>query len=65
MEVVVNKKVAWPYEHILGGLSHQWVTYDQLSLTQFIQGFVKNIIDEQDRDCKKCFTTLGISGGCN
>ena len=51
VEVTVNKKVAWPHEHILGGLNHQCVTYDQLSLTQFIQGFVKNIIDEQDRDC--------------
>ena len=49
---VVNKRVTWPHEHILGGLSCQRVTYDQLSLTQFIQGFVKNIIDEQDRDCK-------------
>ena len=28
------------------------MTYDQLSLTQFIPGFVKNIIDEQDRDCR-------------
>ena len=35
-----------------GGLNRQRVTYDQLSLTQFIQGFVKNIIDEQDRDCR-------------
>ena len=52
VEVVVNKKVAWPHEHILGGHTRQRVTYDQLSLTQFIQGFVKNIIDEQDRDCK-------------
>ena len=52
VEVVVNKRVAWPHEHILGGHSHQRVTYDQLSLTQFIQGFVKNIIGEKDRDCK-------------
>ena len=52
VDVVVNKKVAWPHEHILGGLNRQRVTYDQLTLTQFIQGFVKNIIDESDRKCK-------------
>ena len=52
VEVVVSKKVAWPHEHILGGLNRQRVTYDQLTLTQFMQGFVKNIIDESDRACK-------------
>ena len=51
VDVVVNKKVTWPHEHILG--CGVWiVTYDQLTLTQFIQGFVKNIIDEPDRGCK-------------
>ena len=49
---MVNRKVAWPYEHILGGLNHQRFLYNQVSLTQFVQRFVKNIIDEQDRECK-------------
>ena len=52
VDVVVNKNVAWPHEHILGGLNRQRVTYDQLTLTQFIQGFVKTIIDASDRECK-------------
>ena len=49
--MVVNKRVAWPHEHILGGgggVSHQSLSYDQLSLSQFIQGFVKSMIDEKD-----------------
>ena len=41
VEVSVKNKVSWPHEAILGGVSRQRVTYDQLSLTQFIQTFVK------------------------
>ena len=31
----------------------QTVTYDQLSLTQFIQGFTRNIIDETNNDTRE------------
>ena len=61
VEVLVNKRVAWPHEHIFffffffggggGGASRQRLTYGQLSLSQFVQGFVKNIMDEKDRKC--------------
>ena len=34
--------------HILRGVSKQRITYDQLNLTQFIQGFAKNIFEEQN-----------------
>ena len=47
VEVTVQKKVAWPHEHILGGQTRQRVTYDQLTMPQFVQGFVKNILDEK------------------
>ena len=55
VEVMVNKRVAWPHEHIFfwGGASRQRLTYDQLTLSQFVQGFVKNIMDEKDRKCKE------------
>ena len=36
VEVLVEKKVAWPHESILGGVNRQCVSYDQLSLTQFV-----------------------------
>ena len=52
MEVVVNKCVAWPHEHILGGVSRQHLSYYQLTLSQFVQGFVKNMIDKKDRECR-------------
>ena len=34
----------------MGGPSRQHITYDQLSLTQFVQGFVKNIFEESDQN---------------
>ena len=52
VEVLVEKKVAWPHESILGGVNRQRVSYDQLSLTQFVQGLTRNILDEPDRDCR-------------
>ena len=42
----MKNKVSWHHEAILGGVSRQRVTYDQLSLIQFVQGFCKNIIEE-------------------
>ena len=46
IDVFVKNKVAWPHEHILGGPTRQRVTYDQLNITQFVQGFVKNVLEE-------------------
>ena len=40
VQVKVKHKVHWPHEAILGGTARQRVTYDQLSLTQWVQGFV-------------------------
>ena len=52
----MSKKVAWPHDNVLGGGgggSGQRVTYDQLSLTQFIQGFPRNILDESDNKVRE------------
>ena len=48
VDVLVSKKVAWPHDNVLRVVTRQRVTYDQLSLTQFIQGFTRNILDESD-----------------
>ena len=47
VEVSVKRKVSWPHESILGGVSRQRITYDQLSLTQWVQGFCKNILEQK------------------
>ena len=57
VDVVVSQKVAWPHEHILGGANRSRLTYDQLNLTQFVQGFVKNVLDEQNQDCREKMLT--------
>ena len=52
-EVLVNNRVSWPQDHILGGPNKQRVSYDQLSLTQFVQGFAKNILEESNHSCRE------------
>ena len=54
VDVLVSKKVAWPHDNVLGGATRQRLTYDQLSLTQFIQGFTRNILDERDNEIREC-----------
>ena len=34
-------------------MSRQKISYDQLSLTQFVQGFVRNILDESDQNYRE------------
>ena len=53
VDVVVQQKVAWPHEHILGGHNWQRLTYDQISMPQFVQGFVKNMLDEQNLEYRE------------
>ena len=48
VDVVVQQKVSWPHEHILGDQNRKRLTYDQITMPQFVQGFVKNILDEQN-----------------
>ena len=52
VDIIVHRKVAWPHEPILGGPSGQQMTCDQISLTQFVQEFVKNIFEESDKKCR-------------
>ena len=47
VDVSVKNKVLWPHEAILGGINRKRVTYDQLSLIQWVQGFCKNILEEE------------------
>ena len=46
VDVLVKHKIAWPHETILGGVNRSRLTYDQLSMSQWVQGFCKNILDE-------------------
>ena len=45
--------MAWPHDVILGGQNRTRVTYDQLSLTQFAQGFIKNVLEEKSEKIRE------------
>ena len=53
VEITVQQKIAWPHEHVLGGQTRQRLTYDQITMTQFVQGFAKNILDEKNWDIRE------------
>ena len=57
IDVYVKKKVAWPHEAILGGINRTRLTYDQLSMAQWVQGFCRNIIDEKDEAIREKMVT--------
>ena len=52
IDIQVKHKVNWPHEAILGGATRQRMNYDQLSLTQWVQGFCRNVLEERDRGRK-------------
>ena len=42
IEVLVPNKVKWPHEYILLGSQKECVSYDQLSIIQWVTGFLPN-----------------------
>ena len=52
VDCMVKHKVTWPQDIVPGGQSCQRVNYDQLSLTQWVQGFARNIIEEKSQDTR-------------
>ena len=53
VDVLVKNKVAWPHEAILGGATRARLSYDQLSMSQWVQGFCKNMLDEPDQKIRE------------
>ena len=47
--------MSWPHEYILGGggTTRQRITFDQLNLTQFINGFVRGVLDEKSQNVRE------------
>ena len=50
VEVLVPNKVKWPHEYVLSGSQKERVSYDQLSVIQWVTGFCRIMRDEQNRD---------------
>ena len=49
----VKKEVAWPHNHVLGESLKNRVTYDNLTISQWVSGFATIIRDENDLATKK------------
>ena len=61
VEVMVRNRIKWPHEYILSGLSKERVTYDQLSVTQWVAGFGRTMRDESDPEVRQHMLDYMIS----
>ena len=52
VEVLVQNKVKWPHEYVLSGSSKERVSYDQLSILQWVAGFCPIMREEKNSDSK-------------
>ena len=48
VDILVKNRVRWPHEHVLLGSSKERVSYDQLTVLQWVTGFCRTIKEEQN-----------------
>ena len=46
VDVFVKNRVKWPHEHVLAGSQKERVSYDQLTMGQWMAGFCRTMRDE-------------------
>ena len=46
VDVFVENRVRWPHEHVLSGSTKERVTYDQLTVIQWVSGFCHTITEK-------------------
>ena len=61
VEVIVKNRVKWPHEYVLSGLNKERVSYDQLSVTQWVAGFARTMRDESDPEIRQYMLDYMIS----
>ena len=61
VEVMVKNRVKWPQEYVLLGLNKERVSYDQLSVTQWVAGFGRTMREEADPEVRKHMLDYMIS----
>ena len=61
VEVMVKNRVKWPHEYVLSGLNKERVSYDQLSVTQWVAGFGRTMRDESDPETRQYMLEYMIS----
>ena len=48
VEVLVRNRVKWPHEFVLAGSTKEHISYDQLSMVQWMAGFCRTMREEND-----------------
>ena len=61
VEVLVKNRVKWPHEYVLFGLNKERVSYDQLSVTQWVAGFGRTMREESDPEVRQYMLDYMIS----
>ena len=61
VEVFVKQKVRWPHEYVLEGSNKERVTYDQLTMGQWMAGFCRAMREETDQNSKSAMLDYLIS----
>ena len=52
VEVLVPNRVKWPHEYVLSGNSKERISYDQLSIAQWVAGFGRIMKEEKSSEIK-------------
>ena len=61
VEVFVKNKVKWPHEYVLAGNQKERVSYDQLTMGQWMDGFCRSMRDETCQNNKEAMLEYLIS----
>ena len=61
VEVLVKNRVKWPHEYVLSGLNKERVSYDQLSVTQWVADFGRTMREESDPETRQYMLDYMIS----
>ena len=61
VEVIVPNRIKWPHEYVLSGSQKERVSYDQLSVTQWMAGFCRIMKEEQNSQNQKFMLDYLIS----
>ena len=52
VEVLVQNRVKWPHEFVLAGSTKERISYDQLSMVQWMAGFCRTMREENDQNLR-------------
>ena len=52
VEVLVRNRVKWPHEFVLAGSIKERISYDQLTMTQWMAGFCRTMREETDQNLR-------------